>query len=141
MKSQADDSEQKCKFPFKYQERVFYGCTRFDDPMDKLWCSIETDNTTHQHQKGKFGFCEELSVCDRDEDFYRDNSNAFFIETKKLPEFIKTETTTCPCKPISECNWVQKLNNLIKHFNPLSKKTHPSHFFSGGPKYKSYSLV
>merc|ERR1712038_149912 len=43
-------TRQPCVFPFKYQNKTYQKCTTVNDPDNKPWCSVATDD------QGKFIF-------------------------------------------------------------------------------------
>lgn len=52
-----------CKFPFKYQGRIFNGCIRLNDPAMRLWCSTEIDERGfHILGREVWGHCDETGL-------------------------------------------------------------------------------
>ena len=49
----SDDCQTKagkdCIFPFAHKNKVFYGCTTFDDPNKELWCSTKVKSKVFQY--------------------------------------------------------------------------------------------
>merc|ERR1719295_1165731 len=37
-------TRQPCVFPFTYQDETYQGCTTVNDPDNKPWCSVATDD-------------------------------------------------------------------------------------------------
>jgi len=49
------DTHKSCKFPFVYQEQIFYTCTTVDNGHQP-WCATEVNDEGH-HIIGKWGIC------------------------------------------------------------------------------------
>ena len=48
----------KCVFPFTSEGITYQGCTRTNDPDDRLWCSTKTDSKgVHLSGQGEWGHC------------------------------------------------------------------------------------
>ena len=80
--SKDDQKISACQFPFIFGGNIYYGCTTVDDPEDKLWCSIST-NDTHHHIAGKssWGYCTS-NACPKDADFNSNNVLALEIDNE-----------------------------------------------------------
>lgn len=46
----------KCIFPFKFNEKIFFGCTKEYDPDGRLWCSTKVE-LNNEHIAGNWGYC------------------------------------------------------------------------------------
>lgn len=46
----------KCIFPFKFNDKMFNGCTKEYDPDGKFWCSTNVD-LNNEHVAGNWGYC------------------------------------------------------------------------------------
>ena len=56
----------KCVFPFTLDGITYQGCTRTNDPDDRLWCSTKTDSKgVHVSGQGEWGHCN--SDCPTDQ--------------------------------------------------------------------------
>ena len=106
-------TEYPCTFPFVHKDEIFYGCTRFDDPDQKLWCSQDTYQGTYKHKvgSGRWGFCDNDYSCPKDDVFKQDNGLAFEItkELKRLEADVAVGSKECPCVDIHECQYSSNL--------------------------------
>ena len=49
-----------CAFPFIYKGQKYFECTSVEDPNNRSWCSIKTDeNDIHVKGKNTWGYCQE----------------------------------------------------------------------------------
>ena len=54
------DPSQKCIFPFKWDEKTYYGCPIDPNDSSKTWCSTKVDQEgNHIVGQKKYGFCNE----------------------------------------------------------------------------------
>ena len=61
-----DRAGAKCVFPFTLEGITYQGCTRTNDPDDRLWCSTKTDSKgVHVSGQGEWGHCN--SDCPTDQ--------------------------------------------------------------------------
>ena len=54
------DSNEVCKFPFRYDGNTYYSCTTAGNTFDQRdpWCSTKVDSTgKHVGGQGKWGWC------------------------------------------------------------------------------------
>ena len=52
--------DQPCAFPFIYKGQKYFECTSVEDPDNRSWCSIKTDeNENHVKGKNTWGYCQE----------------------------------------------------------------------------------
>jgi len=54
-------SNYECKIPWKFNNKVFNGCTDETDPDGRFWCSTKVDDNTLEHigGQGNWGYCQE----------------------------------------------------------------------------------
>ena len=118
--NQATKKSTSCRFPFIYNNRIFFGCTTYDDPDGKLWCSVSTQPSTHQHVTGNsfFGYCDDS--CAKDDDFRGSNQYALELE-QELIRLADDPKSHCPCVNALKCKWSKDV--LIKA-NNMNRK-HP----------------
>lgn len=55
-------SGEKCVFPFKFNNRIFYSCTNDYDPGNLAWCSTGVDENS-EHVPGRWGHCSSTPQC------------------------------------------------------------------------------
>merc|ERR1719153_2220406 len=96
----------KCIFPFNYKGTWYSNCIAVDDPMCRLWCSVQNDRGYHRKQGSKWAYCNEAgcNMNKPESEYYKigpkcylekDNSNKaqnhFFEWELTKVEFIESE--------------------------------------------------
>ena len=116
-----------CKFPFRINELIFYGCTKQLVEDGKAWCSTAT-NETHHHieDESKYGHCEE-ETCPNDLEGFDaiDNENA--LKTEELMEKYQCEEESigidikdCKCVDYPSC---KSIKDIVRQSKQLSHHT------------------
>jgi len=105
-----------CQFPFVYNGKVYYGCTKDLDPSSRnLLCSTKTDLSTNEHISSNAGNCE--ANCPKNDNFTdADNLKAFEINADLI--YLREndedyDVSRCPCKPYQQCSTLKRLLGLL----------------------------
>eukprot|EP00092_Neocalanus_flemingeri_P015778 GFUD01017082.1.p1 GENE.GFUD01017082.1~~GFUD01017082.1.p1 ORF type:complete len:578 (-),score=97.32 GFUD01017082.1:48-1781(-) len=102
------DPNVPCVFPFTYLGTVYSGCTRANDPDEKLWCATKVDeNGSYINHSKQYGYCsedcpdgdletDELDIRTVDDEIDETDRQCGNDETCKYqtncPEFLKQKT-------------------------------------------------
>jgi len=130
---QTEDGD-KCIFPFVYKRKTFFGCTQFEAPDTRPWCSTKV-NARGEHVASQFGHCSDtcprdlicssLRVTDSDDDFASGIYESFRIHKNK-PVYLNVEKDFHLFWISEEIGWAIGQEEGIKTGGA---------FYSSGPSY------
>ena len=99
--SESDQSLKPCAFPFIFDDKIFYGCTKYLNYA--FWCSVETNSTDH-HVTNQWGYCNE--DCPQD-------SNLKPPPPRRIIQAVTTCKTTQDSKdPDAQCQFPFKYHGV-----------------------------
>ena len=91
-----DGEEKYCQFPFVHKDRIFYGCTIFDDINDKQWCVTKTfQNCSWDLESGEWGYCSS-EKCPYNKDYHDDDHDYYAYDKEHYKTQLQMTSLFCP---------------------------------------------